>query len=115
MLEPYAGKLARTVLRGLGGPQGLPGYPTLSSNPLRAFFNDLQTTRIAVDVAWRIQAPSSRSLGGATAGGSVRGLLERVSVRRNIVGVGELIAAGGVDILCMIGTSTDRQAAIEEE
>ena len=45
----------------------------------------------------------------------MRGLLERVSVRRNIVGVGELIAAGGVDILCMIGTSTDRQAAIEEE
>jgi hypothetical protein len=32
MLEPYAGKLARTVLRGLGEPQGLPGYPTLSSN-----------------------------------------------------------------------------------
>jgi hypothetical protein len=26
----------------------------LSSNPLRAYFNDLQTTQIAVDVAWRI-------------------------------------------------------------
>jgi hypothetical protein len=26
----------------------------LSSNPLRAFFNDLRTTQNAVDVAWRI-------------------------------------------------------------
>jgi hypothetical protein len=26
----------------------------LSSNPLRAFFNDLRTTQIAVDVDWRI-------------------------------------------------------------
>ena len=39
MLEPYAGKPARTVLRGLGGSQGLPGYPTLSSNPRRRPFN----------------------------------------------------------------------------
>jgi len=35
MLEPYAGKLARTVLRGPGGQQCLPGYPTLGSNLLR--------------------------------------------------------------------------------
>jgi hypothetical protein len=41
MLEPYAGKPARTVLRGLGGPQGLPGYPTLGSNPLFRYFNRL--------------------------------------------------------------------------
>ena len=29
----------------------------LSSNPLRAYFNDLRTTQIAVDVAWRIMRP----------------------------------------------------------
>jgi len=38
MLEPYAGKPARTVLRGRGGPQGLPGYPTLAANILFALF-----------------------------------------------------------------------------
>ena len=44
MLEPYAGQLARTVLRGLGGPQGLPGYPTLWSNPLCVGFQWLSIT-----------------------------------------------------------------------
>ena len=34
MLEPYAGKLACTVLRGLGGQQCPPGYPTPGSNLL---------------------------------------------------------------------------------
>ena len=36
MLEPYAGQLARTVLRGPGRSQDLPGHPTLESNPLWA-------------------------------------------------------------------------------
>jgi hypothetical protein len=33
----------------------------LSSNPLRAFFNDLRTTQFAVDVAWRIRTLRHRS------------------------------------------------------
>jgi hypothetical protein len=33
------------------GRKDLPGYSTLSSNPLRAFFNDLRTTQSVVDVA----------------------------------------------------------------
>jgi hypothetical protein len=32
MLEPYAGQLARTVLRGPGRSQDFPGYPTLETN-----------------------------------------------------------------------------------
>jgi len=31
MLEPCEGKLSRTVLRGLGGQQWPPGYPTLGA------------------------------------------------------------------------------------
>src|SRR6266540_3016243 len=34
MLEPYAGKLARPVLREPGSSQDLPGYPTLETNIL---------------------------------------------------------------------------------
>jgi hypothetical protein len=36
MFELYAGKCARTVLKELGAPQGLPGYPTPGSNTLNA-------------------------------------------------------------------------------
>src|SRR5918995_7279034 len=84
MLEPYAGKPARTVLRGLGGPQGLPGYPTLSSNPLRRLFNGLGTTWIVVDVAWRILNLLRRSLFAWQAGpmrGLQSGLQSRISGR----------------------------------
>ena len=35
MLEPYAGQLARTVLRGPGRSQNFPGHPTPESNTLR--------------------------------------------------------------------------------
>ena len=36
MLEPYAGRLARTVLRELGEQKCSPSYPTPGSNRLRA-------------------------------------------------------------------------------
>jgi hypothetical protein len=36
MLEPYAGKLARPVLRGPGRSQDVPGHPTLPANALRS-------------------------------------------------------------------------------
>jgi len=41
----------------------------LSSNPLRRDFNDLRTTQVAVDVAWRILGLFWRAPTAATAGG----------------------------------------------
>jgi hypothetical protein len=57
MLEPYAGKPARTVLRGLGRPQGLPGYPTLWSNTPFVRFQELRITLFHTDICRTIDSP----------------------------------------------------------
>jgi hypothetical protein len=44
------------------------------SNPLRAFFNDLRTTQIAVDVDWRIFGPALVGAKDSARGEPVRGL-----------------------------------------
>jgi hypothetical protein len=53
----------------------------LSTNPLRAYFNDLRTTENAVEVDWRIWTPVLGCPSTATAGGPARGLQKRASIR----------------------------------
>ena len=62
MLEPYAGRPARTVLRGPGGQQCPPGYPTLPSNILLLWINDSadnDTQRCLAGAVSTINGPAS--------------------------------------------------------